>query len=605
MVDYVICFFLSLTSLTLTSELYPYLDRDAIPTHEAPGGFESFEVAQQNSVTSPPAVKIFTDDIAGSNPHRFAYGHMAVVSNPRDTLSIYEPSGNDSCTAQPWTKQRLLTKTAANHNCIYATNGGFFNTTTGNCLGNMVSEGRLVVNGRGIMNPNFGVLKNGTIVVGYLSEEHVLGWEFQTLVQGIIWLVRDSKNHVQESIEIESGDMQTTGNLEGFVSVVSARTAIGHDKEGNVLLLHVEGKTWSRGINLREFADLLVTHGFVNAVNLDGGSSATVAYNTTLINYPSEHCPTEGGAYRCERALSSILCVHAECTCEHGTCVHNVCECEEGWQGATCSDPITCPLDCSEHGVCTAQGCLCNPGYLGSGCQVTCPEGSFGEECGRECNCVYGSCDAVHGACTCFAGWTGVNCNTPCPNNTWGRECKQACTACSEHGVCDPKTGECLCAASWQGKICQVYRGTYHFINGLPSRDFGILAVLIALVAIVLVSMSVNVYYCLKYKNYKKSRRSRGGTSSRNHNTNSTSRSPKLPSVSLSPLEHTKRQIPIFRELQNGGGQHAGREVLEMQVTNGGGQHTGREVLEMIERVQNEQDSEGSDVGDTTALLKT
>ena len=34
---------------------------------------------------------------------------------------------------------------------------------------------------------------------------------------------------------------------------------------------------------------MLVTHGVVNAINLDGGGSATVTYNDTVINYPSEH----------------------------------------------------------------------------------------------------------------------------------------------------------------------------------------------------------------------------------------------------------------------------------------------------------------------------
>ena len=47
--------------------------------------------------------------------------------------------------------------------------------------------------GKGIMNPNFGILKNGTIVTGYLSEEHVTTLEWVNLVQGIIWLVRDGK----------------------------------------------------------------------------------------------------------------------------------------------------------------------------------------------------------------------------------------------------------------------------------------------------------------------------------------------------------------------------------------------------------------------------
>ena len=47
--------------------------------------------------------------------------------------------------------------------------------------------------GKGIMNPNLGILRNGTIVVGYLSEDHILNLEWVNLVQGIIWLVRDGK----------------------------------------------------------------------------------------------------------------------------------------------------------------------------------------------------------------------------------------------------------------------------------------------------------------------------------------------------------------------------------------------------------------------------
>ena len=45
--------------------------------------------------------------------------------------------------------------------------------------------------GGGIMNPNFGILKNGTIVVGYLTENQILNLEWYNLVQGIIWLVRN------------------------------------------------------------------------------------------------------------------------------------------------------------------------------------------------------------------------------------------------------------------------------------------------------------------------------------------------------------------------------------------------------------------------------
>lgn len=41
--------------------------------------------------------------------------------------------------------------------------------------------------------------------------------------------------------------------------------------------------------NLVEFADLLIRHGVVNAVNLDGGGSSTLIENNVLINYPSDH----------------------------------------------------------------------------------------------------------------------------------------------------------------------------------------------------------------------------------------------------------------------------------------------------------------------------
>jgi hypothetical protein len=41
-------------------------------------------------------------------------------------------------------------------------------------------------------------------------------------------------------------------------------------------------------MNLYEFAELLISLGVVNAINLDGGGSATMVVNGTLINYPSD-----------------------------------------------------------------------------------------------------------------------------------------------------------------------------------------------------------------------------------------------------------------------------------------------------------------------------
>lgn len=41
-------------------------------------------------------------------------------------------------------------------------------------------------------------------------------------------------------------------------------------------------------IDLYNFADLLLKLGLVNAINLDGGGSATMVVNNTVINYPSD-----------------------------------------------------------------------------------------------------------------------------------------------------------------------------------------------------------------------------------------------------------------------------------------------------------------------------
>lgn len=41
-------------------------------------------------------------------------------------------------------------------------------------------------------------------------------------------------------------------------------------------------------MDLREFAKVLKEIGFVNAINLDGGGSATSVLNDTLVSYPSD-----------------------------------------------------------------------------------------------------------------------------------------------------------------------------------------------------------------------------------------------------------------------------------------------------------------------------
>ena len=47
-------------------------------------------------------------------------------------------------------------------------------------------------------------------------------------------------------------------------------------------------------ISLFEFADLLIRHDVVNAINLDGGGSSQLIMDGTLASYPSDHWYGDG-----------------------------------------------------------------------------------------------------------------------------------------------------------------------------------------------------------------------------------------------------------------------------------------------------------------------
>ncbi|XP_035695675.1 N-acetylglucosamine-1-phosphodiester alpha-N-acetylglucosaminidase-like [Branchiostoma floridae] len=283
--------------------------RDCQPNIFGNATHETFPAHSSLHTTATSTTRYFVTKVVDSLENvKNGYGHYTVINNPLRTFSVVEPGGSNGC-MEP--RRRTVTQTSQTRTCHVALNAGFFDTRTGACLGNVVTDGQRVQDSGGIQNANFGIRKDGTIVVGYLSEQDVLREDnpFVQLVSGVIWLVRNATVYVNESRTTECADIQETGTLDRFVNVVSARTAVGHDEEGRVVLVHIEGQTGDRGVNLWEFADYLLSLGLVNAVNLDGGGSATMVINGTVVNYPSDRC-ADDRAFRCARAVSTILCVH-------------------------------------------------------------------------------------------------------------------------------------------------------------------------------------------------------------------------------------------------------------------------------------------------------
>lgn len=177
---------------------------------------------------------------------KFVYGHISVADNPLRTFSVLEPDRPGGCKGSI---RSTVAATSKQRNCLAAINAGYFRTSNGQCLGNVVSNERLVQDSGGVQNANFGIRKDGTIVVGYLSQETVLDKNnpFVQLVSGVVWLLRNRNVYVDESKTAECRNTQETGSMDLFANVVSARTAIGHDSRGRIVLVQVDGKTHRRG----------------------------------------------------------------------------------------------------------------------------------------------------------------------------------------------------------------------------------------------------------------------------------------------------------------------------------------------------------------------
>ncbi|XP_070576218.1 N-acetylglucosamine-1-phosphodiester alpha-N-acetylglucosaminidase-like isoform X2 [Ptychodera flava] len=321
---------------------------------------------------------------------KLVYGHISYVNNPLRTLSVLEPREVGGCAKS---LRATVEETALQKHCLVAVNAGFFNTHTGACLGNIVSDGRMVLQNKGIQNAHFGIRQDGTLFFGYLSDADLKSEEnpFIQLVGGVGWIIRNGENYLEKSKEIECSDTEETGTVDQFFQVVSARTVVGHDLTGKVVLLQVDGKTWEKGANLPELANFLLKLGIINAINLDGGGSATYVINGTTVNYPTDMCS------------------------------HN----------------------CSGKGNCTEDGCVCDPGWIGSDCKQQCPEGTYGIQCRENCKCEQGRCNFMNGHCSCHPGYTGHICDRVCPYGYYGDKCQQQCQCGETSCTCHPINGSC------------------------------------------------------------------------------------------------------------------------------------------------------------------
>lgn len=161
---------------------------------------------------------------------------------------------------------------------------GVVSEINSSAVNTVIPEGSVVLSGSG---------PSGTPLMNWLQPGDQINMEFT--------LIPDHSNtwdNVTEAVGgspclIRNGainygfDERSIGTA--FATTLHPRTAIGVTGDGKVLLVTIDGRqSISKGIQLKNLADLLMSKGCVTAMNLDGGGSTTLATPYGVLNSPSE-----------------------------------------------------------------------------------------------------------------------------------------------------------------------------------------------------------------------------------------------------------------------------------------------------------------------------
>ena len=104
-------------------------------------------------------------------------------------------------------------------------------------------------------------------------------WDYPDALSAGPVLVQDSEIRVTSDEEVFFGTS---------IPNVHPRTAVGYTAKGELLLLVVDGRQGrSRGVDLNELSQIMISLGAVEALNLDGGGSSSMVVNGVLLNFPA------------------------------------------------------------------------------------------------------------------------------------------------------------------------------------------------------------------------------------------------------------------------------------------------------------------------------
>lgn len=178
-----------------------------------------------------------------------------------------------------------------NYTPIVGINADFYNMSNGKPSGALVMNG-VTYNENSSNNNFFGILKDGTPIIGGKDEWNAYKDDIVEAVGGSILLIKDGE--------------KLSNTTSTYYTTPGTRSVVGITADGKVIFLVVDGRQapFSVGATVDETAQILLDAGCVIALHLDGGGSATYVSkpegsdSLKLVNSPSD-------GY--ERSVSSSL----------------------------------------------------------------------------------------------------------------------------------------------------------------------------------------------------------------------------------------------------------------------------------------------------------
>lgn len=166
-------------------------------------------------------------------------------------------------------------------NVIAAVNGDFYYMVTGEPIGIIYRDGKPIKSSFETGWKFFGILKNGTAVIGDKSSYMNVKDDLVEALGGNAMLVYEGQIY----------DTPITGRYR------EPRTAVGIRKDGTVFFVTVDGKdeSYSAGLSIKDLAKLMKDMGAIRALNLDGGgSSAFISKNIDNDSLYLQNRPSDG-----------------------------------------------------------------------------------------------------------------------------------------------------------------------------------------------------------------------------------------------------------------------------------------------------------------------